>query len=115
LPPTIIDRLAAVAPCPPPETGASSISTPSAASRPAIERAVCGAMVLMSTRIEPAANPSLSPPAAKAVCSTSASAVTIVNTTSAADATAAGLAQATAPAASSGCAASCRRAHTASR
>jgi hypothetical protein len=49
----MIASVAAIAPCSPPETGASSMSTPDRDRRSASERAVCGAMVLMSTRIEP--------------------------------------------------------------
>jgi hypothetical protein len=54
----MIASVAAMAPCSPPETGASSMSTPCSDKRCASERAISGAMVLMSTRIEPAANPS---------------------------------------------------------
>ena len=61
LPPTMMASVAAAAPAVPPETGASSMSTPRAASPCAMRRATDGAMVLMSTTTLPGAAPCAMP------------------------------------------------------
>jgi hypothetical protein len=52
-PPAMIDRVPAMAPTSPPETGASIKSTPATAKSSPIWRAAAGAMVLMSTATSP--------------------------------------------------------------
>jgi hypothetical protein len=52
-PPAMIDRVPAMAPTSPPETGASIKSTPATAKSSPIWRAAAGAMVLMSTATRP--------------------------------------------------------------
>ncbi len=53
VPPTMIDRVPAIAPLSPPLTGASSIAAPAAAARAAISRATRGEMELMSMASQP--------------------------------------------------------------
>jgi len=109
-PPAMIARVAFCAPTAPPETGASIISMPRAASCAAMRRAVPGGMVPMSTSTVPGFAPWTMPPSSSATASTSAPVVTMVNTTSLFAATSAGAASRRAPASTSGCAASARRA-----
>ena len=99
----------AMAPDSPPETGASSITTPRACSPAAISRAAAGAMVLMSTYTSPGRAPSAT------ACATSATwgaSGTQEKTTSDAAATSAMLPRASAPAATTGASDAARRAHT---
>ena len=112
-PPTIMVSVASRAPCGPPDTGESSMSTPRSPSRPAMVRVAVGSMVLMSMTRLPGRAPWTTPSGPSSTCSTSRVPVTMVKTTSLRPATAAGVGQTAAPAAARGRVDSARRANTA--
>jgi hypothetical protein len=70
-PPTMMVSVPAIAPGSPPDTGASSASTPRADRRAAIDCAAAGAIVLMSMWMWPGAAPSATPSGPSVTCSTS--------------------------------------------
>ena len=105
----------AMAPGSPPDTGASSATTPRSDRRAAIDCAAAGAMVLMSMWMWPALAPSATPSAPSVTCSTSGASATMLIVIDARRATSAALAQSPAPASSSGCIDSRRRLHTCTR
>ena len=98
-PPTMIDSVPSIAPCWPPETGASRKSTPDAAERSASARAASGAMVLVSITSNPAEAPVRTPSGPATTCSTSGPSGSDVTTASTARATAAADAASRAPSA----------------
>ena len=103
LPPTMIVRLAALAPTSPPETGASRYSQPSSFTRLAKPLVATGEMELMSTTILPFTSPSAIPPGAKRADSTWGVSGTMVMMMSEACATSLPLAHAFTPAAIASC------------
>ena len=109
VPPTITDRVPSIAPCCPPDTGASSISTPFARSISAIRRVTDGEIVLLSTTTMPGRAPCTTPAGPSTTSSTSGVSDTLVNTNSACSATSRGEPQAVAPAVTSGAMVSARR------
>ena len=62
VPPTMIERVASIAPFSPPLTGASSVATPFTAKASAIARVGPGSIELMSITSAPPATPSSTPP-----------------------------------------------------
>src|SRR5690606_5074818 len=101
-PPTITDSVPFSAPSLPPETGASSMATPRAASSPARRRVAAGATVLMSTSTLPGSRPWTAPSSPTTTASRSGVSDTIVKTTSRPTAHSRGVAARAAPAAASG-------------
>jgi len=107
-----MERVPAIAPLSPPETGASSISMSFWARVVARRRVVEAAMLLMSMTKLPALAPCMRPLSPKMICSTSGVSETIVIIMSVCSATALGEVQAVAPACVNGCVISGRRACT---
>src|SRR5262245_18146234 len=101
-PPAMIDSVPAIAPCSPPDTGASRKPTPAAAQRAASVRAVSGAIVLVSITTRPRAAPVRTPSGPVTTSSTSGPSGRQVTTASAAAATAAGVSAARAPSSTRG-------------
>ena len=106
----MIDSVPDCAAFTPPETGQSSMSMPCSARRAAKPRVAAAEIVPWSITMVPGVALSTTPPGPNSTCSTSAVAVTLVNTTAAPSAASAGVLQADAPRAAKGCIASARRA-----
>ncbi len=81
-PPTMIESAASIAPCSPPDTGASSIFTPLAASALPTFCDTIGEIVDMSAKISPGFAPSMMPSLPSATSSTSGEFGSIVMRTS---------------------------------
>ena len=84
-----------------PETGASSMTPPAAATSLASEALAAGSMVLISTMTAPGCSPSSSPPGPEITSCTAAVSVTMEKITSAARATSAAELSSTSPLATS--------------
>src|SRR5260221_493003 len=102
----MIDSVASLAPCGPPDTGASSRSTPTVFSAACIRRTSCGEIVLMSTTRRPAGGAASRPYGPNTISSTCGVSGSIVMTMSASAAAAATLLAGSAPCAESSATAS---------
>ena len=111
-PPTMIESAAFFAPSEPPETGASSMSTPPWARRSANSWAFSGLSVEQSIKSDPSASPSARPSSPKRTSSTWGESVRHATTMSDARPTSAGVAARVAPSATTSSARLAVRFHT---
>ena len=96
----MMESVPSMAPFSPPDTGASSMSTPRAARSAAIWRVTRGEMVLMSITVKPGLAPPTTPFSPRITCRTSGVSETQITTISAAAAAAAGVSATATPSSS---------------